>query len=54
MNMTNITKVMQNIMNDVSSNERIVIIQKDSLGSILGNISVFYLRFFFLVVVVLL
>jgi hypothetical protein len=45
MNMTNITKVMQNIMDDVPSNERIVIIQKDSLGSVLGNISVFLSAF---------
>ena len=42
MNMTNISHVMQNIIEETPSSERIVIIQKDSLGSILGNISVFY------------
>ena len=45
MNMTNISNVMQNIIDEPPSSERIVIIQKDSLGSILGNISVFLSAF---------
>ena len=45
MNMTNISNVMQNIIEEPSSSERIVIIQKDSLGSVLGNISVFLSAF---------
>ena len=45
MNMTNISNVMQNIIDETPSSERIVIIQKDSLGGILGNISVFLSAF---------
>ena len=45
MNMTNISHVMQNIIEEPPSSERIVIIQKDSLGSVLGNISVFLSAF---------
>ena len=45
MNMTNISYVMQNIIEETPSSERIVIIQKDSLGSVLGNISVFLSAF---------
>jgi len=45
MNMTNISNVMQNIIEETPSSERIVIIQKDSLGSVLGNISVFLSAF---------
>jgi len=54
MNMTNISHVMQNIIEETPSSERIVIIQKDSLGSVLGNISVFYQLSCLVVVVVLL
>ena len=33
--MSNISKVMQTIVDDMPPNEKIIIIQKDSLGSIL-------------------
>ena len=45
MNMSNISIAMKNIVDDMPTNEKIVIIQKDSLGSILGNISVFLSAF---------
>ena len=45
MNMSNITDLLLNIIDEPPSSERIVIIQKDSLGSILGNISVFLSAF---------
>jgi hypothetical protein len=45
MNMSNISKVMQTVVDEMPTNEKIVIIQKDSLGSILGNISVFLSAF---------
>ena len=54
MNMSNITDLLLNIIDEPPSSERIVIIQKDSLGSVLGNISVFYQLSCLVVVVVLL
>ena len=45
MNMSNISKVMQTVVDEMPTNEKIVLIQKDSLGSILGNISVFLSAF---------
>ena len=45
----NMSNIMQNILivDDMPTNENIVIIQKDSLGSILGNIFVFLSEFLF-------
>jgi hypothetical protein len=43
--MSNITDLLLNIIDEPPSRERIVIIQKDSLNSVLGNISVFLSAF---------